>query len=75
MRLIGNIGADRVIDQLHAGLAAGAKFDASSDGLSLFAFHALHEHVLALSRARLLLPGPALRQRSVSTASRARPTR
>ena len=43
MRLIGNIGADRVIDQLHAGLVAGAKFDVASDGLSLFAFHALHE--------------------------------
>ena len=46
MRLIKNIGADRVLDQIaqpqpQPHLQPGARADAASDGLSLFAFDAL----------------------------------
>lgn len=42
MRLIKNVGADRVLDQIQSQLPVGAKVDVATDGLSLFAFDELH---------------------------------
>ena len=55
MRLIKNVGADRVLDQLQPQLPAGAKVDVASDGLSLFAFDELSRLLTAAGPTRLLL--------------------
>jgi len=43
MKLITNIGADRVIDELRKALAKGESLDVASPALSLFAFAKLRE--------------------------------
>jgi hypothetical protein len=63
MRLIKNIGADRVLDQLQPQLPAGAKVDVATDGLSLFAFDELARLLTAAGSTRLLLSSPAPKPR------------
>ena len=55
MRLIKNVGADRVLEHLQRGLTAKTRLDAASDGLSMFAFESLQRHFEAAGRTRLLL--------------------
>ena len=61
MRLIKNIGADRVLDQISPHLRPGARVDAASDGLSLFAFDALASLLASAGPTRLLLSNPLAR--------------
>ena len=63
MRLIKNIGADRVLDRLQPQMPVGAKVDVASDGLSLFAFDELSRLLNAAGPTRLLLSSPAPKQR------------
>ena len=58
MRLIKNIGADRVLDQIAPHQQPGARADAASDGLSLFAFDALARLLTSAGPTRLLLSNP-----------------
>ena len=55
MRLIKNIGTDRVLDQISPHLQPQARVDAASDGLSLFAFDALANVLSSAGPTRLLL--------------------
>ena len=59
MRLIKNIGADRVLDCVSPKLQPGTHVDAASDGLSLFGFDALARLLTAAGSTRLLLSNPA----------------
>ncbi len=63
MRLIKNVGADRVLDQIQSQLPAGAKVDVATDGLSLFAFDELAHLLTAAGPTRLLLSSPAPKPR------------
>ena len=74
MRLIKNVGADRVLDHLAPQLPAGAKVHVASDGLSLFAFDELARLLTAAGATRLLLSSPTPRQRPRTTALEAKPT-
>ena len=56
MKLLRNIGANRVIDAIRPLLAEGNQLDVVSPTLSLFAFSETMRDVTKLSRARLLLP-------------------
>jgi hypothetical protein len=56
MKLIKNIGNDRVIDELKRCLSAGSKLDIASPAFSLFAFAELREALADLSRCRIVLP-------------------
>ena len=57
MRLIHNVGADRVVDQIRSTLTAdGAQLDAMTPALSLFAFAELMRDFRRLKRCRLVLP-------------------
>ena len=55
MRLIKNIGTDRVLDCLQSRMRTRARLDAASDGLSLFAFDVLARLLAAAGPTRLLL--------------------
>ena len=57
MRLIPNIGQDRVIDELRQCLAGGARLDAATSSFSLFAFAELREALEKLEACRLVIPG------------------
>src|SRR5688572_27445711 len=56
MKLIPNFGAQRVIDELRACLADGARLDVASSAFSLFAFAELREFLERIDRCRLVLP-------------------
>ncbi len=58
MRIVSNIGTDRVIDVLVPGMAAGAEASIASPWFSLFAFEALRPRLDGLSACRLILPAP-----------------
>jgi len=60
MKLIRNIGDDRVIDELRGCLAPQRAIDIASPALSLFAFGELHVLLSGLSRCRLVLPPPTV---------------
>lgn len=55
MRLIKNVGTDRVLDHLQAHMLPGSQVDAATDGLSLFAFDALRQPLEQAGATRLLL--------------------
>lgn len=55
MRLIRNVGTDRVLDHLQAHMTPGMELDAATDGFSLFAFDALRQQLEQASATRLLL--------------------
>ena len=55
MRLIKNVGIDRVIDHIAPRLATDVTFDAASPGISLYAFDALKEQLATVGRTRLLI--------------------
>ncbi len=63
MRLIKNVGADRVLDHLRPQLPAGARVDVATDGLSLFAFDELARLMAAAGPTRLLLSSTAPKPR------------
>ena len=73
MRLIKNVGADRVLDQLRPHLPTGAKVDVASDGLSLFAFDELSRYLTAAGPVRLLLSRLTSRQRPPAPALDGKP--
>jgi hypothetical protein len=56
MKLLRNVGADRVIDEIRPWLADGNQIDVVSPALSLFAFAETVRDISKLSRGRLLLP-------------------
>jgi len=56
MRIVSNIGTDRVIDVLVPGMAARAEASIASPRFSLFAYEALRPQLEALSVCRLILP-------------------
>jgi hypothetical protein len=56
MKLISNVGTDRVIDLIRPGLIPGQQLDLVTSSLSLCAFGELLKEVAALGRVRLLLP-------------------
>ena len=58
MRLIKNIGTDRVLDHVSSNLQTGSRVDAASDGLSLFGFDALARLLAHAGPTRLLLADP-----------------
>ena len=58
MRLIKNIGTDRVLDHVSSNLQPGSRVDAASDGLSLFGFDALARLLAHAGPTRLLLADP-----------------
>lgn len=64
MRLIKNVGADRVLDHVQPQLPAGAKVDVATDGLSLFAFDELSRLLTAAGPTRLLLSSPTPKPRA-----------
>jgi len=55
MRLIRNVGSDRVLDHLAPSIQPASQVDAASDGLSLFAFDALARLLASAGATRLLL--------------------
>ena len=56
MKLIPNVGNDRVIDELRACLAAKSSLDIASSALSLFAFAEMRELLEAVDQCRIVLP-------------------
>jgi hypothetical protein len=56
MKLVKNVGVDRVVDLIAPGLTPGRQMDLVTGALSLFAFAELREGLEALAGARLLLP-------------------
>ncbi|KPF42537.1 helicase [beta proteobacterium AAP121] len=63
MRLIKNVGGDRVLDHLRPQLPADARVDLATDGLSLFAFDELAPLLTAAGPTRLLLSSPVPKPR------------
>ena len=56
MRIVSNIGTDRVFDLIRPWLRAGNQIDVVSDSLSLHAFGELAEKLTQIARARIILP-------------------
>ncbi|MBX9401008.1 DEAD/DEAH box helicase family protein [Lysobacter sp. BMK333-48F3] len=56
MKIIRNVGAERVIDLVRTGMLSGHHLDAVTPALSLFAFAELMTEAARLEKARLLLP-------------------
>jgi SNF2 family DNA or RNA helicase len=56
LKIIGNTGAERVIDLVRPQMQPGHRLDAVTPALSLFAFAELMKEAARLDRARLLLP-------------------
>ena len=56
MKLVGNTGANRVLDLIRPGLAQGNLLDVVTPVFSLFAFAEVQNDLKALARCRLLLP-------------------
>ncbi|MBY6260843.1 helicase [Azospirillum sp. 412522] len=61
MRLIKNVGADRVIDELRSCLEAGTRLDIASSAFSLFAFAELQESLAKVEKCRIALATEGLR--------------
>lgn len=59
MKLIKNIGSDRVIDELRRVLAPRCRFDIATPEFSLFAIGELREHLSRIARCRLIVPSSA----------------
>ena len=57
MKLIPNIGQDRVIDELRQCLAEDSRLDVATSAFSLFAFGEMRELLEKLAACRLVLPG------------------
>ena len=64
MKIVRNVGAERVIDLVRPRMLSGHQLDAVTPALSLFAFAELITEAVRLDKARLLLP-----QESVDLAS------
>ena len=56
MKLVGNTGANRVIDYIRPGLIQGNQLDVVTSAFSLFAFAEVQKDIKRLERCRLLLP-------------------
>lgn len=56
MRLVKNVGADRVIDLIRDSLQPAIRLDLVTGALSLFAFAELRDGLGSVAGARLLLP-------------------
>ncbi|MGA2765097.1 MAG: helicase-related protein [Spirochaetia bacterium] len=56
MKLVHNVGVDRVIDLIRPSLSMGQQFDMATPVLSLFAFGEIHKEAHNLGHSRLLLP-------------------
>ena len=56
MRLVRNVGSDRVIELLRPWLTAGNRLDVVTPALSLFAFAEVLRELAAVAQCRLLLP-------------------
>ena len=56
MRIVSNIGTDRVFDLIRPWLRAGNQIDVASDSLSLQAFGELAEKLTQIAKARIILP-------------------
>lgn len=56
MKLVGNTGANRVIDCIRPGLTLGNQLDVVTSAFSLFAFAEVQNDIKILERCRLLLP-------------------
>ena len=56
MKLIKNIGNDRVIDELRSSLPMASAIDAATSSLSLYAFGELNEEFDKIEKCRLILP-------------------
>lgn len=56
MQLLRNIGTDRVLDHLRAGLEANGSLDLATPGWSVFAFAELRDHLAGLKKARIAIP-------------------
>lgn len=56
MKIIQNIGDDRVIDLIRTRLMAGFGFDCATQDLSLYAYSALREQFRHAGKARILMP-------------------
>ena len=69
MKLIRNVGADRVIDWLGPQLITGRRCDLVSSALSLFAFAELLPGLAALERCCLILPPPGSELALLGTAA------
>ncbi|MBZ0170285.1 RNA polymerase-associated protein RapA [Candidatus Methylomirabilis lanthanidiphila] len=74
MKLVRNIGSERVIDLIRPWLAPGHQLDMATPELSLFAFGELFKEALTLRQVRLLLP-PAGTDLAVFGTSADRPLR
>lgn len=59
MKLVKNVGTERVLDHLQGALGQGSAFDAATSALSLIAFSELRAALTKIDRCRLLLPGNA----------------
>ena len=59
MKLVGNIGANRVIDLIRPGLVQGNLLDVVTPSFSLFAFAEVQNDIQNLALCRLLLPPTA----------------
>lgn len=57
MKIVTNVGSDRVIDLIRPRLLSGHGLDLASSGFSLFAFEELLNELFRLQRTKLLLPG------------------
>ncbi len=55
MKIIRNIGTERVIDELGQALPEGGSLDAATSGVSLFAYAALKDELERLASARLVV--------------------
>ena len=56
MRIISNIGTDRVVDLIQPLLRPGNQIDVASEALSLHAFGELARNLPRLAKTRLILP-------------------
>lgn len=56
MRILPNVGNERVVDELSVHLASAASVDVLSGACSLFAYHSLDRELGKLIRARVVLP-------------------
>ena len=56
MRLLKNVGADRVIDLLEPALQPGGQLDVVTPEFSLFAFAALQSRLAGLEHSQIVIP-------------------
>lgn len=58
MKIVRNSGSERVLDLVRPGFQRGAQLDLVTRSLSLFAFAAVIEELVRLTKARVVLPPP-----------------